>query len=1060
MISRFFINRPVFATVLSIVIVLAGLAAMRSLPIAQYPDIVPPDVVVSASYPGANAEVIAETVAAPLEQNINGVPGMIYMRSSASNSGSLTLTVTFEIGTDPDQATIDVNNRVQAVLSRLPEEVRRLGVNVTKRSSSILQVITMSSPGGRYDPVYVSNYALLNVIDELRRINGVGDAQIFGAKDYSMRVWLSPDKLAQYDMTPSDVAAAIREQNSQFAAGQFGQAPMENPQPYTYSVVAPGRLVEAEEYGNIILRSNENGASLRLKDVARIELGAQDYSFNASRDGEPAIAIGIFLQPGANALDVTSSVRSKMAELQQRFPDGIEYGIPFDTTKFVEVSIEEVIKTFLEAVVLVILVVYLFLQNVRATIIPLLAVPISLIGAFIGMYLLGFSINLLTLFGMVLAIGIVVDDAIVVLENVERNMTQNKLSPKDAALKAMEEVSGPVIAIVLVLSSVFIPVGFLGGLAGEMYKQFAITIAVSVLISGIVALTLSPALCAVFLKPTHSEPLAPFRWFNRAFEKLTDGYAAGVRFFLKRAFMAVLVFAAVIGATYHLFEKVPGSLVPAEDQGYVMVVSILPPAASLDRATKVMDRISGDLSQHPAVQNVVSFAGFDILSGGILKTSAGVAFVPLKDWSERTEAQNDARNLVGTFMGMGSQVRDAVVLAFNPPPITGISMTGGFELYLQDRTGAGSVKLAEAANKLVQAASKRPELQGVSTTFSTSVPQYKVTVDREKAKALGVPLPDIFDAMQSTMGTLYVNDFTLYGRSYRVNLSSEARFREKPDDLRHIFVRSGDGSMIPLDALLKIEREIGPDLIERFNIFAAAKILGGPAPGYSSGQALDVMEELATELFGTDYAIAWTGAAYQERTTAGTAGIAFVFGLVMVFLILAAQYERWSLPVAVLLAVPFGVFGAITAIWLRGLENDVYFQIGLITLIGLAAKNAILIVEFAVLKRKEGLSIEAAALEGARLRFRPIIMTSLAFILGCVPLAISTGAGSASRHSIGTGVIGGMLAATFLATFLIPSFYKIVSRLTERRAKEQPKPKPKHKSKHDDASSQEKPADA
>ena len=1052
MISRFFINRPVFATVLSIVIVLAGLAAMRSLPIAQYPDIVPPDVVVSASYPGANAEVIAETVAAPLEQNINGVPGMIYMRSSASDSGSLTLTVTFEIGTDPDQATIDVNNRVQAVLSRLPEEVRRLGVNVTKRSSSILQVITMSSPGGRYDPVYVSNYALLNVIDELRRINGVGDAQIFGAKDYSMRVWLSPDKLAQYNMTPSDVAAAIREQNSQFAAGQFGQAPMVDPQPYTYSVVAPGRLVEPEEYGNIILRSDENGASLKLKDVARIELGAQEYSFNASRDGEPAIAIGIFLQPGANALDVTASVRAKMVELQQRFPDGIEYGIPFDTTKFVEVSIEEVIKTFLEAIVLVILVVYLFLQNVRATIIPLLAVPISLIGAFTGMYLLGFSINLLTLFGMVLAIGIVVDDAIVVLENVERNMTQHKLSPHDAALKAMEEVSGPVIAIVLVLSAVFIPVGFLGGLAGEMYKQFAITIAVSVLISGIVALTLSPALCAVFLKPTHSEPLAPFRWFNRVFEKLTDGYAAGVRFFLKRSFMAVLVFAAVLGVTYHLFEKVPGSLVPAEDQGYVMVVAILPPAASLDRATKVMDRVSSDVLQHPAVQNVVSFAGFDILSGGILKTSAGVAFVPLKDWSERTEPQNDARNLVGTFMGMGSQVRDAIVLAFNPPPITGISMTGGFELYLQDRTGAGSVKLAEAANKLVQAASQRPELQGVSTTFSTSVPQYKVTVDREKAKALGVPLPDIFDAMQSTMGTLYVNDFTLYGRSYRVNLSSEAQFREKPDDLRHIFVRSGDGSMIPLDALLKIEREIGPDLIERFNIFAAAKILGGPAPGYSSGQSLDVMEELATELFGTDYVIAWTGSAYQERTTAGTAGIAFVFGLVMVFLILAAQYERWSLPVAVLLAVPFGVFGAITAIWLRGLENDVYFQIGLITLIGLAAKNAILIVEFAVLKRKEGLSIEAAALEGARLRFRPIIMTSLAFILGCVPLAISTGAGSASRHSIGTGVIGGMLAATFLATFLIPTFYKLVSRLTERRAKKQPK--------HDDTSSQEKTADA
>ena len=1038
MISHFFINRPVFATVLSIVIVLAGLAAMRALPIAQYPDILPPQVQISASYPGASAEVISETVASPIEQEINGVPGMIYMSSTASNSGTLAISVSFEIGTDPDQATIDVNNRVQAALPLLPEEVRRQGVRVAKQSSSILQVITMSSPGGRYDTVYISNYALLNVIDELKRVDGVGDASLFGAKDYAMRIWLRPDKLAQYNMTPTDVATAVQEQNSQFAAGQFGQEPLSSPQAYTYAVSTPGRLVTAEEFGDIILRSDSTGASLRLKDVARVELGAEDYSFNASNNGEPSIAIGIYLQPGANALSVTSAVEARLAQLEQRFPDGIVYDVPFDTTKFVEVSIEEVIVTFAEAVVLVILVVYLFLQNLRATLIPLLAVPVSLIGAFAGMYLLGFSINMLTLFGLVLAIGIVVDDAIVVLENVERIMRDEGLPPKEAAFKAMDQVSGPVIAIVLVLSAVFIPVGFLGGLAGEMYKQFAITIAVSVIISGIVALTLSPALCALILKPHHGEPFLPFRLFNRAFDKATNGYSRGVRFFLRRAAVGLLVFVVMIGATYSLFQRVPSSLAPSEDQGYVLAVMMMPPATSLSRTTEITDKVTQDIMTLPAVNGVVTFAGFDILSGG-MKTSAGVSFVTLKDWSERTKASDDARNLTGTIMGMGSQIRDAMVLSFNPPPITGISMTGGFEMYLQDRSGSGATKLSEAANKLVAAANQHPELTGVSTTFSVSVPQYKVDVDRQKAKALNVPLGSIFQTMQSSFGTMYVNDFTLFGRTYRVNMSSEAEFREKPEDLRHVFVRSSNGEMIPLDTLLTVTRVVGPDLVERFNVFPAAKILGSPAPGYSSGQALDMMEQLTRETLGEDYTVAWTGSAYQERATAGTAGLAFVFGIIMVFLILAAQYERWTLPIAVLMAVPFGLFGAILAIYLRGLDNDVYFQIGLITLIGLAAKNAILIIEFAVMKREEGLSIHDAAMEAARLRFRPIVMTSLAFILGVVPLAISTGAGSASRHSIGTGVIGGMLAATFLAIFVIPMFYMLFAHLSEWRWKKKPK---------------------
>ncbi|MBW7850983.1 MAG: multidrug efflux RND transporter permease subunit [Rhodospirillales bacterium] len=1027
MISRFFIDRPIFSSVLSIVIVLAGLAAMRVLPVSQYPQIVPPEVLVRATYPGASAEVLAETVAAPLEQQINGVDGMLYMRSSASSSGLLLLFVTFEIGTDPDQATIDVNNRVQAALPRLPEEVRRQGVQVAKRSSAILQVVTMSSPSGRYDPVFVSNYALLNVIDDLKRTPGVGDASLFGAKDYSMRIWLRPDKLAQYGMTPSDVAAAVREQNAQFAAGQFGQEPMTSPQAYTYSVTTPGRLLDAEEFGNVILRSDPDGASLRLKDVARVELGAQDYAFSATHNGAPAVAIGVYLQPGANALATAEAVRATMDQVAKRFPEGIAYSIPFDTTKFVKVSIEEVVKTFIEALILVAAVVFLFLQKWRAAIIPLVAVPVSLIGTFAGMYLLGFSINLLTLFGMVLAIGIVVDDAIVVIENVERIMTEDKLSPRDAAFEAMEEVSGPVIAIVLVLCAVFIPVAFLGGLAGQMYQQFAITIAISVVISGIVALTLTPALCALLLKPGHDAPALPFRLFNRLFAKATGGYLAGVRFFLRRAVLGMAVLAVMIGVTVAMFQRIPGGLVPEEDQGSVFAITMLPPAAALSRTAEVTGLLNERLQGHPAVTDVVTFTGFDLLSQS-QKTNSGVSFVTLENWDERRDPALDSRALTRTFMGMMADVKAGLVLAINPPPIMGMSMTGGFEMYVQNRGGGGSGVLMDTTNRLLAAATKRPELAGVRTTFSTSVPQYRIAVDREKAKALGVPLNLLFDTMQSTFGSLYVNDFTLFGRAYRVNLQSEPEFREKPEDLRHVFVRSLAGEMIPLDSLVRVERVVGPDVVERFNVFPAAKVMGDPAPGYSSGQALAAIQAVAAETLPESFSYGFIGSAFQERASQGAGGIAFVFGIVMVFLILAAQYERWSLPLAVITAVPFAVFGAVLAIWLRGLNNDVYFQIGLVTLIGLAAKNAILIVEFAAQRRHEGRGVFDAAMEAARLRFRPIIMTSLAFILGCVPLAVSTGAGAASRHSIGTGVIGGMLAATFLAIFFIPLFFRLVSR--------------------------------
>lgn len=1027
-----FINRPVFAAVISIVLVLAGLVAMRVLAVEQYPQIVPPQVVVQATYPGASAETVAQVVAAPLEQQINGVENMLYMQSTNSSAGTMRLTVTFRIGTNPDQATINVNNRVQRAVSVLPAEVTRQGLIVNKQSSSILALVTMSATDKRYDSIFVSNYALLNVIDELKRVQGVGDASLFGAKNYSMRIWLRPDKLAQYNLTPGDVATAIREQNAQFAAGRFGEEPSQSDLAFTYSVNTEGRLPDAKAFEEIIIRSDSNAGTLRLKDIARLELGAQNYSFNATHNGTPTVPIGIYLQPGANALGTYDAIKTRMAELKTTFPAGIDYAIPFDTTRFVRVSIEEVVKTFAEAMFLVIVVVFVFLQNWRATLIPVLAVPVSIIGTFAGMYVLGFSINLLTLFGLVLAIGIVVDDAIVVLENVERIMTKEGLPPREAAIKAMSEVTGPVVAIVLVLCAVFVPVAFMGGLAGEMYRQFAVTIAISVIISGIVALTLTPALCALILKPGHHEPMAPFRWFNRGFDALTNGYTAGVRFFLKRAILAVTLFALLLGGTAYLFMRLPGALVPDEDQGSVFSAAILPPAASLTRTQQAMNTLNQGIMDKSAVADVISFAGFDLLAG-VQKPSAGVSFVQLKDWKERRGANESAAALARSFFAFNGPIKDANILAFTPPPIMGMSNTGGFEAFVQDRGGAGAQALVAAAQRLVEAAAKRPELAGVQTTFVSNVPQYRVLLDREKAKALGVPISAIFETMQSTFGSLYVNDFTLFGRNYQVNLQSEANFRERPEDLKQVFVKSSSGSMIPIDSLLRVERIIGPDQVDRFNAFAAAKVIGNPAPGFSSGQAINAMREISAEL-PAGFQLAWTGSAYQEIATGGTGSQALIFGLIMVFLILAAQYERWSLPLAVILAVPFALFGALVAIWLRGLNNDVYFQIGLVTLIGLASKNAILIVEFAVLKRQEGLSVKEAALEAATLRFRPIVMTSLAFILGCVPLAISTGAGAASRHSIGTGVIGGMLGATFIAVFFIPLFYSLISG-RERAAK-------------------------
>jgi multidrug efflux pump len=899
--------------------------------------------------------------------------------------------------------------------------------------------MTMSSPDRRYDTLYISNYALINVLDELRRTPGVGDASLFGASDYSMRIWLRPDRVAQYKLTPGDIAAAIREQNAQFAAGRFGDEPMAGEQAFTYSVTTRGRFADPREFEQIILRSDERGAALRLKDVARVELGSLNYGTVATLNGAPAVPIGIYLQPGANALQVSAAVKAAMDTMARRFPEGIRYDIPFDTTRFVQVSIEEVIKTFIEAILFVVAVVFVFLQNVRATIIPILAVPVSIVGAFAGMYLLGFSINLFTLFGLILAIGIVVDDAIIVLENVERIMSSEGLGPREAAIKAMQEVSGPIVAIVLVLCAVFVPVSFLGGLAGELYRQFAVTIAVSVVISGVVALTLTPALCAVFLKPGHRQPALPFRLFNRGFDWVADRFGRGVRFFLRRVAVGVAIIALMLGATWWLFGRVPGSLVPAEDQGYNFLVTALPPAASLDRTLAVTARVTEGAMKNPAVSDVVTVAGFDLLSGA-QKTNAGISFVTLKDWSQRTDPKLDARNLPQSFAALNAGFRDGVVIAFNPPPIPGMSTTGGFEFFLQDRSGGSLEQLAQATQRVIEAASRRPDLTGVSTTFNTAVPQYRIDVDREKAKALGVPIATIFDTMQSTFGSFYVNDFGLFGRTYRVSLSSEGEFRESAENLRQVFVRSSNNTMVPLNALVSVTRTVGPDVVYRFNVFPAAQIRGNPAPGVSSGQAIAAMQQVVSQTLSSDYTIGWTGSAYQELQTAGTGSQGFLFGILMVFLILAALYERWSLPLAVVTAVPFALFGAIFAIWLRGIENDIYFQVGLVTLIGLAAKNAILIVEFAAQRHREGLSAHDAAMDAARLRFRPIIMTSLAFVLGVLPLAIATGAGSASRHSIGTGVIGGMLAATFLAILFVPMFFRLLTR--DVRPTPEPAPAP------------------
>ncbi|MBN2816068.1 MAG: multidrug efflux RND transporter permease subunit [Campylobacterales bacterium] len=1028
MFSAFFIKRPVFAAVISIIILLAGAISIFSLPVSEYPRVSPPQIIVSTAYPGASAETISQTVAAPLEQEINGAKNMLYMNSVASDSGTLSVSVFFEIGTDPDSAKIDVNNRVQAALAKLPEQVRRQGVTVNERSPDMLQVVILNSPDKTRDITYLSNYALMNVADSLKRVKGVGDVQIFGAKDYAIRVWIDPLKLKKYSLTVSDLITDIREQNEQYAAGKIAAEPVSGHEMFTYTIETPSRMSDPLEFANIIIRSNEDGSALKLKDVATVELGSKSYEMKTKLNNAPAIPMGIFLQSGANAIETAKEVRNTMQEISENFVSGIEYKIPYDITDFIQISINEVIKTFIEALILVVLIIFLFLQNWRATLIPILAVPVSIIGAFAGMYMLGFSINLLTLFGLVLAIGIVVDDAIIVIENVERHIAKG-LKPYDAALLAMKEVSGALVAIVLVLSAVFIPVAFLGGLSGEMYRQFAVTIVISLAISGFVALTLTPALCATLLKPTHDKPNFVFAAFNNFFEWATGGYTRAVALTIRYSFLSMLLFGGLIFVTYDLFKDLKTGLVPAEDKGTIFVFSYNPPAASLSRTDALTQEIYNIVSSDKeSVKNVVQFAGLDFMTFSA-RTNAAATIVKLTDWDQRTRPEQHALAITSSLNQKLFATSDGFSFGVVPPPIRGMGISGGFELYVQDRSGGDIATLQKYVNEILQKARERKELSAMRTTLNANIPKYKVAVDIEKAKSKGVALNEIYQTLNATFGSFYVNDFNLFGRTYTVTMQAQSDFRNSPNDLEKIFVRGKANEMFPLSSFVSIEQKVGADIIERFNLFTAAKVSGQASFGYSSGDALKAIEEVAKEVLPAGYTISWTGSAYQEKQISSAGSMAFIFGIIFLYLILAAQYERWLMPVSVVMAVPFAIFGAVVATHFRGTQNDIYFQIGLLVLAGLAAKNAILIVEFAMQRQAQGLKIVDAVVEAAKIRLRPIIMTSLAFTLGVVPLVLSSGAGAASRHSIGTGVMGGMIAATFLAIVFIPLFYILISKL-------------------------------
>jgi multidrug efflux pump len=1032
MLTDIFVRRPILASVLSIVVLLAGTVAGLNLPINMYPDIAPVQVTVSANYPGADAETVAGSVAAPIEKEINGADGLLYMRSAASATGLMTLTAYFALGTDPDTAEVQVQNRVNLALPGLPDTVRATGVRVQKRSTGFLMLIALYAPDGRYDAQYIDNYANLYVLDALKRVDGANQAEIMGLPDLAMRIWLDPDRLRNLDLTPADVEAAIARQNRQFGAGTLGQAPTSGPVQLTVPLVTEARASEPEDFEQLIVRAEAEGTSVvRLADVARVEVGSQMSLLRSQLNGTPATFIAVYQQPDSNALAVADSVQAMLGDMRASFPEGLEYAVSFDTTEVVRASIDEVVETLLIAILLVVLVTYLFLQSVRATLVPTAAILVSVVGTFIGMLALGYSLNLMTLLGLVLAIGIVVDDAIVVVENVERGMEEKGLDARTATVEAMREVVGPVIATTLVLVAVFVPVAFLGGSTGVLYQQFAVTIAVSVGISSFVALTLTPALCGILLRPRSGDVPAVFRVFNEQLEALTQRYGAGVKATIRRGSLGLvavgLMFAAMIG----LFRIVPTSFVPQEDQGILFAAVLLPDGASLDRSETVTRRVADIFMEHPAVEYASALTGFNLLDGQF-RSSSGTVFVALRDFEARSDPALSLDALLADvrprLLGLG----DGIAIPINPPAVPGLGTQGGFEMWVQNRESDDPRQLAGAVQALIAAAGESPVLAGVNSTFNPNARQLQIRVNRTRAETLGLPVERIYGALQTMFGGAYVSQFNKYGRVWNVIVQADADFRDTPADFERVHVRQGDGELVPLSAVIETVYQPGPDLVTRFNGFSAVRVSGDAAPGYSSGQAIAAMEQLAAEVLPAGMTVQWAGMAFEQKQAGSTASIAFAFGLVLVFLILAAQYERWSLPLAIVTAVPFGLFGALVAVWLAGMENDVYFQVGLITLIGLSAKNAILIVEFAQIKYSEGMDPAQAAVEAARLRLRPILMTSLSFILGTLPLVIASGAGASARHSIGTGVMGGMIAATTLALFFVPLFYTLIMRAAAR----------------------------